>query len=216
MPSPTRHWNGRQSNYSTNFRRRKCSGIYSRRSRNVLADVGGIWNFSVCQHPACAIIGSSSLIITLIKGGVREPYRMEYWTLGVATAIRVCGHTRDPSSSRHLLLSWYVSPCQDLYLLIQLSESPRWYMKKNQYLKAFASLRRLRNSDLQAARDLFFIHSTIDQELKKQEGRGYFTRLLELFTLKRNRPATLAAFTVMIAQQMCGSTFPFLQCAIAA
>ena len=89
-------------------------------------------------------------------------------------------------------------------------------MKKNQYPKAFASLRRLRNTDLQAARDLFFIHSTIKQELANQEGRGYFARLLELFTLKRNRPATLAAFTVMIAQQMCGSTFPCSQYAIEA
>lgn len=31
-----------------------------------------------------------------------------------------------------------------------------------------------------------------------------FTRALELFTIPRNRRATLASFTVMIAQQMCG------------
>ena len=79
-------------------------------------------------------------------------------------------------------------------------------MKKNNYPKAFASLRRLRNTDLQAARDLFYIHAQLKDELAN-EGTGYVTRFLELFTLKRNRPATLAAFTVMIAQQMCGSMF---------
>ena len=78
-------------------------------------------------------------------------------------------------------------------------------MKKNRYPNAFASLRRLRNTDLQAARDLLYIHAQLKRELKNQEGKGYFTRLLALFTMKRNRPATLAAFTVMIAQQMCGS-----------
>ncbi len=36
----------------------------------------------------------------------------------------------------------------------------------------------------------------------------YFTRMLQLFTIPRVRRATLAAFVVMIAQQMCGSTFP--------
>jgi hypothetical protein len=48
-----------------------------------------------------------------------------------------------------------------------------------------------------------------------QKGGGYSARLIELFTetkenrlngTKRNRPAAVAAFTVMIAQQMCGST----------
>ena len=84
-------------------------------------------------------------------------------------------------------------------------------MKKNNYPKAFASLRRLRNTDLQAARDLFYIHKQLEDELEMQKRTisGYFTRLLELFTLKRNQPATLAAFTVMIAQQMCGSESTF-------
>ena len=86
-------------------------------------------------------------------------------------------------------------------------------MKAGNYPKAFQSLRRLRNTDLQAARDLFFIHAELKDELEAQEraranqkGGGYFSRLFELFTDKtRNRPATIAAFTVMIAQQMCGS-----------
>lgn len=36
-----------------------------------------------------------------------------------------------------------------------LPESPRWLMKKDRYLAAFKSLCRVRNSELQAARDLY-------------------------------------------------------------
>ena len=35
----------------------------------------------------------------------------------------------------------------------------------------------------------------------------YITRMIQLFTIPRVRRATLAAFVVMIAQQMCGSMF---------
>lgn len=90
-------------------------------------------------------------------------------------------------------------------------------MKHQNYPKAFASLRRLRNTDIQAARDLFSIHAQLKDELEDQQdqqqkesgiGRGYFKRLIELFSdKKRNRSATIAAVTVMAAQQMCGSTF---------
>ena len=36
----------------------------------------------------------------------------------------------------------------------------------------------------------------------------YLARMVQLFTIPRVRRATLAAFVVMIAQQMCGSTSP--------
>lgn len=38
---------------------------------------------------------------------------------------------------------------------------------------------------------------------------NYVTRFIQLFTIPRVRRATLASFTVMIAQQMCGSKFSF-------
>jgi hypothetical protein len=40
-------------------------------------------------------------------------------------------------------------------------ESPRWYMKKNKYHKAYESLLRLRHNPLQAARDLYYIHAQL-------------------------------------------------------
>ncbi|CAK1366540.1 Arabinose-proton symporter [Cercospora beticola] len=83
-------------------------------------------------------------------------------------------------------------------------ESPRWYMKKNRYHKAYKSLLRLRFHPLQAARDLYYIHSQLQVEASIIGKSNYVTRFVQLFTIPRVRRATLASFTVMIAQQMCG------------
>ncbi|CDZ97007.1 sugar transporter [Phaffia rhodozyma] len=83
-------------------------------------------------------------------------------------------------------------------------ESPRWLMKKNKYNQAMKSFLRLRNSPIQAARELFFVHCQLEEEHDIINGRTYFNRLTELFTVPRIRRATLASFVVMLAQQMCG------------
>jgi hypothetical protein len=77
-------------------------------------------------------------------------------------------------------------------------------MKKNRYPQAYHSLCRLRHSDLQAARDLYYIHVQLAAESKIIRGATYLSRFTELFTIPRVRRATIAAFTVMLAQQMCG------------
>jgi hypothetical protein len=89
-------------------------------------------------------------------------------------------------------------------LMIIPPESPRWYIKKNKYLKAFKSLKRLRFNDIQAARDLYYIHAQLEVESDIVGKSNYFSRFVELFTIPRVRRATLASFVVMIAQQMCG------------
>ena len=71
-------------------------------------------------------------------------------------------------------------------------------------MKAYESLLRLRNNPLQAARDLYYIHSQLVIEAEIIGKSNYVTRFLQLFTIPRVRRATLASFTVMIAQQMCG------------
>ena len=77
-------------------------------------------------------------------------------------------------------------------------------MKKGRYIKAFNSFCRLRNSELQAARDLYYVHCQLVEEMEVLRGSNYFSRFMELFTIPRVRRATLASFVVMIAQQMCG------------
>ena len=83
-------------------------------------------------------------------------------------------------------------------------ESPRWYMKKGRWQDAYRSLIRLRNNKLQAARDLYYIQAQLKVEAEIIGKTNYLTRFIELFTIPRVRRATLASFTVMIAQQMCG------------
>jgi sugar porter (SP) family MFS transporter len=89
-------------------------------------------------------------------------------------------------------------------------ESPRWYLKKNKHVKAWQSLLKLRNTPLQAARDLYYIDCLLHQEDVMVEEAGLnvhsnmFTRFIELFTIPRIRRATWASGIVMIAQQMCG------------
>ncbi|KAK5193714.1 hypothetical protein LTR99_006057 [Exophiala xenobiotica] len=84
-------------------------------------------------------------------------------------------------------------------------ESPRWYIKKGRYLNAYQSLKRLRNTELQAARDLYYIFAQLRMEASLVDRQtNYVTRFIELFTIPRVRRATLASFVVMIAQQMCG------------
>ncbi|OCT54092.1 sugar transporter [Cladophialophora carrionii] len=89
-------------------------------------------------------------------------------------------------------------------------ESPRWLMKKGRHAKAYQALLRLRNSPLQAARDLYYIHAQLIQEdILVEESAvathgNIITRFIELFTIPRIRRATQASGIVMIAQQMCG------------
>lgn len=84
-------------------------------------------------------------------------------------------------------------------------ESPRWYIKKGRMRNAYNSLAVLRNTKLQAARDLYYIHSQIAAEREIiGNDTTIISRWIDLFRVPRIRRATLAAFTVMIAQQMCG------------
>lgn len=97
-------------------------------------------------------------------------------------------------------------------------ESPRWLMTKRNHKKAYASLLKLRNSPLQAARDLYRIHAQLEMEKQLINEAGFsesdnmFVRFVELFTVPRLRRAVQASGIVMIAQQMCGSEFPDKVC----
>ncbi|KAI9437577.1 hypothetical protein H4582DRAFT_2150808 [Lactarius indigo] len=83
-----------------------------------------------------------------------------------------------------------------LFLMAQVffcPESPRWLISKNRYPDAYRSLERLRRHPTY----------TVLLEAEKELTRGR-NRYLELFTIPRNRRATLGSFIVMFMQQFCG------------
>lgn len=94
------------------------------------------------------------------------------------------------------------------FVVLPLTNSPGWYMKKGRFLDAYKSLLRLRNAPLLAARDLYYINAQLIDEVRLIEEAGLstksnmFVRFGELFTIPRIRRATQASGIVMIAQQM--------------
>ncbi|KAI3547475.1 hypothetical protein CABS01_11143 [Colletotrichum abscissum] len=104
-----------------------------------------------------------------------------------------------------LMLGAPFLPAVPLLCLIYLCpESPRWLMKKGRYRDAWKSMIQLRHNNIQCARDMYAIHAQLQLESQVLGKSNYASRFMELFTIPRVRRANLAAFTVMIAQQMCG------------
>nr|CBS32716.1 hexose transporter [Colletotrichum graminicola] len=91
-----------------------------------------------------------------------------------------------------------------LYSTYDLTLSPRWLMKKGRYHDAWKSMIQLRHNPIQCSRDMYAIHAQLQLENQVLGKSSYVSRFKELFTIPRVRRANLAAFTVMIAQQMCG------------
>lgn len=80
-------------------------------------------------------------------------------------------------------------------------ESPRWYMSKKRYDKAYESMKTLRHHKIQAARDMYYMHTLLEAENSMKLGQN---KILELITVPRNRRAMVASEIVMFMQQFCG------------
>lgn len=72
-------------------------------------------------------------------------------------------------------------------------------MIRGRYQSAYEALLRLRPSSLQAARDLYYIHSALKIEESLREGKQLWR---EMFTIPRNRRAAQSSFFVMFMQQV--------------
>ncbi|KAJ5225725.1 hypothetical protein N7468_006950 [Penicillium chermesinum] len=80
-------------------------------------------------------------------------------------------------------------------------ESPRWYMAKKQYYRAYRSICAVRHNKIQAARDMYYMYTLLEAENSMKLGQN---KLWELITVPRNRRAMLASEIVMFLQQFCG------------
>ncbi|RJE24821.1 MFS sugar transporter [Aspergillus sclerotialis] len=111
-------------------------------------------------------------------------------------------HSTIPGFNWRLMLGSTAIP--PFFVCIQVyfcPESPRWYMIRNRYQSAYHALCKFRPSSLQAARDLYYIHSALKVEAKLREGKNLWS---EMFTIPRNRRAAQSSFFVMFMQQFCG------------
>lgn len=72
-------------------------------------------------------------------------------------------------------------------------------MSKKQYFRAYQSICTLRHHKIQAARDLYYMHTLLEAENSMKLGQN---KLLELITVPRNRRAMLASEIVMFMQQV--------------
>ncbi|KAK4241198.1 putative polyol transporter 1 [Achaetomium macrosporum] len=140
-----------------------------------------------------------------IRGALVMSWQM--WTafgIFLGTAINLAVWNTGDINWRLMLGAPFIPAVPLLCLIYLCPESPRWYMKKGRYQKAWQSMMKLRNHPIQVARDIFYIHSQLELEFQLLRDSSYAQRFVELFTVPRVRRATLAAFTVMIGQQMCG------------
>jgi sugar porter (SP) family MFS transporter len=142
-----------------------------------------------------------------IRGALTMMWQM--WTaFGIALGFIVCVAFENvtiiggPTSPwRWMMASTSVPP---LFVMIQVyfcPESPRWYMERGNYSKAFRSVRRLRFSPVQATRDMYYAYKLLELERGEREGRNL---MKEFFTVRRNRRAAQSAWFCMFMQQFCG------------
>lgn len=141
-----------------------------------------------------------------IRGGLVMMWQM--WTafgimLGyIVDVIFIPRGNMSPSVSWRIMMgSTVIAPIIVCCQVFLVPESPRWYIKKGKHAKAYESLVRLRNSKLQAARDLYYMTLLIQINDKLNEGHN---PLVDIFRVSRNRRAFFASQVVMFMQQFCG------------
>ncbi|RMZ89546.1 hypothetical protein DV736_g3228, partial [Chaetothyriales sp. CBS 134916] len=142
-----------------------------------------------------------------IRGGLAVSWQM-FTAFGIFLGFiaNVAVYNYGPNTWRLQLVAPIIPALPLMILIYTLPESPSWLIKQtSRYDKAFLSLRRLRNTDLQAAKELYATYlQRKTQHSMPTPKRTYAQQLLDLVTKPRIRRATLAAYSVMLCQQLCG------------
>jgi hypothetical protein len=70
--------------------------------------------------------------------------------------------------------------------------------------KAYHSFQRIRNTKLEACRDLFYTNVGVELERKVNKGKNLSSLFWELFSVPRNARAAMASWIIVFGQQFCG------------
>jgi MFS family permease len=183
-----------------------------------LANIGGAltqnWQqllfFRLVLGCALGIISSTlnvfaaECVPAAIRGGLAVSWQM-FCAFGIFVGFvaNVAVYDFGPNTWRLQLAGPFISTIPLLALIYVCPESPAWCLKHgDRYDLAYHSLARLRNTELQAAREVYL--SYLQNSVKESKHISYVQQIAQLVKVPRIRRATLAAYTVMISQQLCG------------
>lgn len=144
-----------------------------------------------------------------IRGGLAVSWQM-FCAFGIFTGfvanLLIAQHPGDISLKWRVMISApMLTNLPLLAMLYTCPESPSWHIKTNSdFNAAFKSLQRLRNTNVEAAEELLGFYAQHTSKKKSATTISYLSQFTQLFSIPRNRRATLAAYTTMLAQQLCG------------
>ncbi|KEF62636.1 uncharacterized protein A1O9_00609 [Exophiala aquamarina CBS 119918] len=142
-----------------------------------------------------------------IRGGLAVSWQL--WTafgIFVGFVTNVAVYNLDVETWRWQLAGPFIPTIPLLMMVYLCPESPSFMIKHgSRYDHAFRSLCKLRNTPLQAAKEVYsaYIQQRARSKLPTVE-TSLPAKALELFTTPRIRRATTASYVVMLAQQLCG------------
>ncbi|OCF41126.1 hypothetical protein I317_05040 [Kwoniella heveanensis CBS 569] len=150
-------------------------------------------------------IFSAEVAPTVIRGALVMGWQL-WTTVGIVLGFAANAIVRNSGDiTWRLQIGSSFIPAVPLALLVYFCpESPRWYMRKGRMVEAYASMRKLRKHEVQAARDLFYAYVQWQAEKKVIGDRSLWRRFSDLFTVPRIRRATLAASVLHAGQDLCG------------
>ncbi|GAB7361778.1 hypothetical protein MBLNU230_g1822t1 [Neophaeotheca triangularis] len=162
--------------------------------------------FAIGAKSSTTPVYSAECAPKTIRGALTMQWQM--WTafgimLGFAASVIFQDTTvfYDGEQWRWMLASTAIPPAFVMAQVYFCPESPRWYMEKGKYDKAYDSMVRLRNHKFQAARDMYYAYKLLEVEKAERAGKNLWK---EFFVVRRNRRAAQSAFFVMFMQQFCG------------
>ncbi|KAI8220603.1 putative metabolite transport protein YwtG [Colletotrichum sp. SAR 10_77] len=164
------------------------------------------WDQPFMLYFLCSLCAGSAIVQGMDQTAVNGAQEFYYETFGIDDPLMrglINGDLEflgENTQWRWMLGSTSLPPLIVMCQVYFCPESPRWYMEKGKYAKAFTSVRRLRKHVIQATRDMYYAHKLLEVETQARSGRNW----KEFFTVRRNRRAATFSYFVMFMQQFCG------------